>query len=147
MSPASLSPNYHTHSPLSLSSQSRSRTHSSAEYTISKLNLVDLAGSERLSKTNVSIRHSHTSCCTSTTTTLLLTVFLFPFPFPPPFLIIHHLSRLPYPQSSGVTQKEAMYINKSLSFLEQVQYRTPSYNSHTLTLSILTRLLPACFIL
>ena len=69
------------------------------------------------------------------------------FLLPPPFLLIHHLSRLPSPQSSGVTQKEAMYINKSLSFLEQVQYRTPSYNSHTLTLSILTRLLPACFIL
>ena len=143
----------HSFTSLSLSSQSRSRTHSNAEYTISKLNLVDLAGSERLSKTNVSIHHSHTSCYTfyqwcpqNCTTALLLTVFLFPFPFPPPFLLIHHLSSLPSPQSSGVTQKEAMYINKSLSFLEQVQYRTPSYNSHTLTLSILTRLLPGCFI-
>lgn len=54
----------HSFTSLSLSSQSRSRTHSNAEYTISKLNLVDLAGSERLSKTNVSICHSHTSCYT-----------------------------------------------------------------------------------
>lgn len=54
----------HSFTSLSLSSQSRSRTHSNAEYTISKLNLVDLAGSERLSKTNVSIHHSHTSCYT-----------------------------------------------------------------------------------
>lgn len=54
--------------------ESRSRTSSSTEYTVSKLNLVDLAGSERLSKTN----------------------------------------------STGLVQKEAMYINKSLSFLEQV---------------------------
>ncbi|KAL5503458.1 hypothetical protein EMCRGX_G010412 [Ephydatia muelleri] len=54
--------------------ESRSRTSSSTEYTVSKLNLVDLAGSERLSKTN----------------------------------------------STGIVQKEAMYINKSLSFLEQV---------------------------
>ena len=63
--PASLSPSCYTDSPLpSLSSQSRSRTHSNADYTLSKLNLVDLAGSERLSKTNVSIHHSHMSCYT-----------------------------------------------------------------------------------
>lgn len=54
--------------------ESRSRTHSLASYTVSKLNLVDLAGSERLSKTN----------------------------------------------SVGSIQCEAKYINKSLSFLEQV---------------------------
>ena len=35
--------------------QSRSRTKSSAQYTISKINLVDLAGSERLNKTHVSV--------------------------------------------------------------------------------------------
>lgn len=139
----------HSFTSLSLSSQSRSRTHSNAEYTISKLNLVDLAGSERLSKTNVSICHSHTSCytfyqwCPQNCTTFKVPLF----PFPPPLLPIHHLSSLPSPQSSGVTQKEAMYINKSLSFLEQVQCRTPSYNSHTLTLLILTRFLPVCFIL
>ena len=34
--------------------ESRSRTLSSPNYTLSKLNLVDLAGSERLSKTDVS---------------------------------------------------------------------------------------------
>ncbi|XP_065834553.1 kinesin-like protein KIF9 [Oscarella lobularis] len=54
--------------------ESRSRTETSAQFTLSKLNLVDLAGSERLKKTN----------------------------------------------SEGATQREAMYINKSLSFLEQV---------------------------
>ncbi|XP_062518444.1 kinesin-like protein KIF9 [Corticium candelabrum] len=54
--------------------EARSRTQTSAQYTVSKLNLVDLAGSERLKKTN----------------------------------------------SEGATQREAMYINKSLSFLEQV---------------------------
>ena len=41
--------------------ESRSRTLSSPNYTLSKLNLVDLAGSERLSKTNVRIHtHIHT---------------------------------------------------------------------------------------
>ena len=65
LSPPSFSPSCYTNSPLpSLSSQSRSRTHSNAEYTLSKLNLVDLAGSERLSKTNVSIHHNHMSCYT-----------------------------------------------------------------------------------
>eukprot|EP00118_Oscarella_pearsei_P007443 m.36588 g.36588 ORF g.36588 m.36588 type:complete len:779 (+) comp32263_c0_seq2:38-2374(+) len=54
--------------------ESRSRTATSAQFTLSKLNLVDLAGSERLKKT----------------------------------------------KSEGATQKEAMYINRSLSFLEQV---------------------------
>lgn len=53
--------------------ESRSRVHSDARYTMSKVNFVDLAGSERLGKT----------------------------------------------QSVGITQQEAMYINKSLSFLEQ----------------------------
>ncbi|XP_065889212.1 kinesin-like protein KIF9 isoform X2 [Dysidea avara] len=54
--------------------ESRSRTKSSAQYTVSKINLVDLAGSERLNKTH----------------------------------------------STGSTEREALYINKSLSFLEQV---------------------------
>ena len=41
--------------------ESRSRTNSTPDYTVSKLNLVDLAGSERLGKTNVSwcILHVH----------------------------------------------------------------------------------------
>jgi len=39
--------------------ESHSRTHSNAEYNLSKLNLVDLAGSERLSKTNVSQVTTH----------------------------------------------------------------------------------------
>ena len=43
--------------------ESRSRTLSSPNYTISKLNLVDLAGSERLSKTNVSTRTIQTCTC------------------------------------------------------------------------------------
>lgn len=54
--------------------ESRSRTQSSSNYTLSKLNFVDLAGSERLGKT----------------------------------------------KSEGLTKKEAMYINQSLTFLEQV---------------------------
>jgi len=54
--------------------ESRSRTQSSSNYTVSKLNFVDLAGSERLGKT----------------------------------------------MSEGLTKQEAMYINKSLTFLEQV---------------------------
>ena len=63
---------------------------------MSKLNLVDLAGSERLSKTNVGGVGSSASLPCS-----------------------HVLPPLP-PQSEGQTQKEAMYINKSLTFLEQV---------------------------
>ncbi|XP_063683098.1 kinesin-like protein KIF9 isoform X2 [Bolinopsis microptera] len=54
--------------------ESRSRTQSSSNFTLSKLNFVDLAGSERLGKT----------------------------------------------KSEGLTKKEAMYINQSLTFLEQV---------------------------
>ena len=54
--------------------ESRSRTQSSSNFTLSKLNFVDLAGSERLGKT----------------------------------------------MSEGLTKQEAMYINKSLTFLEQV---------------------------
>ncbi|XP_025082280.1 kinesin-like protein KIF9 isoform X2 [Pomacea canaliculata] len=54
--------------------ESRSRVHSNAKYTVSKLHFVDLAGSERIGKT----------------------------------------------KSEGKMQTEALYINKSLTFLEQV---------------------------
>ena len=37
-----------------------------------------------------------------------------------PYLPNHSFPPLPPPQSTGAVQKEAMYINKSLSFLEQV---------------------------
>ena len=74
--------------------ESKSITASKEKYTLSKLNLVDLAGSERLAKTQVSFAK--------------FSIFLFKY------YINFHLF-----QSQGVTQKEAQYINKSLSFLEQ----------------------------
>ena len=45
-----------SHCVFTLYVESRSRIHSLANYTTSKLNLVDLAGSERLGKTDVSVR-------------------------------------------------------------------------------------------
>lgn len=44
-----------SHCIFTLHVESRSHTHSTATYTVSKLNLIDLAGSERLGKTNVKL--------------------------------------------------------------------------------------------
>ena len=71
--------------------QSQSKVESNASARIAKLNFVDLAGSERVAKTQVA--HTHRYYCGG----LILCV-----------------------QAEGATLKEAAYINRSLSFLEQV---------------------------
>ena len=112
----------HSFTSLSLSSQSRSRTHSNAEYTISKLNLVDLAGSERLSKTNVSIHHSRTSCCTSTNCALKLyhytTFNCLSLPFSLPSSLSPHSSSFPSTLSTVFwCYTEGSHVHQQVSLL------------------------------
>ena len=115
--------------------QSRSRTQSSSNYTLSKLNFVDLAGSERLGKTKVSYH-----LCTSIpfcrfililtihdTTHYSMYILDSIHLFPGALALVRCEDKVDFPfifeylfQSEGLTKKEAMYINQSLTFLEQV---------------------------